>query len=241
MNKIQYIYCDVDNTVCDSCQVISDDNAELINQIGKEKTFVFISGTDVNELIRMLSKLNNITYYILSNSGSSAYKVFNTNVEKIYESNMTNENVKLVTDTLEEIIKRFNLIPVTPDQILNRGSQITLSCIGRNAPKELKENFDKNKSKRQIIVNYLLSKLDGFSIKIGGTTSIDILEDNFDKSIGIKKFISEYVNFPLKSSIFFGDQLDIGGNDYCVKEIMNCVEVKSPMDFNIKLKRIMYE
>ena len=100
--------------------------------------------------------------------------------------------------------------------INDRGTQITYSGLGQNAPLELKNIWDNNLEKRKMIKKILESLIPEFEITIGGATSIDITRKGIDKAYGIKK-ICEYFKYKIEDLIFFGDAIFEGGNDYPVK------------------------
>jgi phosphomannomutase len=61
------------------------------------------------------------------------------------------------------------------DLIEDRGSQITLSGLGQEAPLDKKMAWDPNFEKRKKIKAMLEPVIPGFSIQLGGATSIDIV------------------------------------------------------------------
>jgi len=218
------IFCDVDNTVCESCCEISRGIATTMNSINK--TFIFISGTDFTELKRMLPL--RFPHFLLPNSGAEVYFFNGDKYIKYYTVEFKNKDK--VISVIKKAIKKFKLIPETPDQILDRGSQITLSCIGRTAPKVLKDKWDKDLKKRKPIAKFISKELckDGFTITIGGTTSVDV---GIGKKVGLDKFIN-YMNIDTDRTIYIGDKLSKDGNDYPASFIMDCVSVESPSDFS---------
>lgn len=60
------------------------------------------------------------------------------------------------------------------ERIEDRGSQITFSALGQQAPVAAKEVWDPDFAKRKVIQADLRARLPGLSINMGGATSIDI-------------------------------------------------------------------
>jgi HAD superfamily hydrolase (TIGR01484 family) len=102
-------------------------------------------------------------------------------------------------------------------QVEDRGSQITFSALGQEAPTEEKEKWDPDGLLREEVRDFLINRLPGLEIRIGGSTSIDITKYGIDKAFGMRKML-EHLNLPPEEAIFFGDKLEPGGNDYPVKE-----------------------
>ncbi|TIA65913.1 hypothetical protein D6C76_09332 [Aureobasidium pullulans] len=134
------------------------------------------------------------------------------------------------------IIKAFELslsaTDFAPEQtwgerIEDRGSQITFSALGQQAPVREKEHWDPDFAKRKVIQADLRTRLLGLSINMGGTTSIDITRKGVDKGYGLKK-LRDTSGIPLEQMMFIGDALFSGGNDYPAKEIgLETIRVKN--------------
>ncbi len=237
------IIADVDDTICESCQIISEEMAtEISRLINKGYWFAFISGTKSESLQRMISSKLKNEHHLLGTTGTNyTFIKKDDHPETIYKFSLNAEEKQAIFNALNNLTAEHNIEPVTTkeDQIQDRDSQITLSAIGRHAPTELKANYDPDGEKRKVWTNYLRKYLpeEEYEIKIGGTTSIDITKKGLDKEWGIKKF-AEHNNIKLSEIIFFGDKLYPGGNDYPATKIVDCIAVKSPSDTLKKLKQI---
>lgn len=73
------------------------------------------------------------------------------------------------------------------ETVEDRGSQITFSTLGQQAPLERKTKWDPDFIKRKLIKAALDKSIPEFSIRIGGTTSVDITKAGIDKAYGIGK------------------------------------------------------
>ena len=68
----------------------------------------------------------------------------------------------------------------------------------------------------------------GFSIRLGGATSIDVTRPGIDKAYGIKK-LKETLGVPIADMIFVGDAIFPGGNDYPAKQAgVESIRVRDP-------------
>ena len=99
------------------------------------------------------------------------------------------------------------------ETIEDRGSQVTYSALGQQAPLEEKEKWDADFSKRKKIKIILDTMIPEFSVRLGGATSIDVTKPGIDKAYGIKK-LQETLGISVKEMIYVGDALFVGGNDY---------------------------
>jgi HAD superfamily hydrolase (TIGR01484 family) len=114
------------------------------------------------------------------------------------------------------------------DVIEDRGSQITLSALGQKAPLEAKASWDPDFSKRQKIKAVLEKLIPEFSVRLGGTTSIDVTNLGIDKAYGIRK-LRDVLGISLDEMLFVGDALFVGGNDHPAREAgVTCIQVRDP-------------
>jgi hydroxymethylpyrimidine pyrophosphatase-like HAD family hydrolase len=112
--------------------------------------------------------------------------------------------------------------------IEDRGSQITFSALGQQAPLEEKQKWDPDYSKRRKIKEVLERLLPEFSVRMGGATSIDITRPGIDKAYGIQK-LRDTLSVSLGEMIFIGDALFPGGNDYPAEQAgVVSIAVKGP-------------
>jgi HAD superfamily hydrolase (TIGR01484 family) len=107
----------------------------------------------------------------------------------------------------------FHVEKAWGETIEDRGSQITYSALGQQAPLKEKVKWDADFAKRTKIKEILEVLIPDFSVRIGGATSIDITKPGIDKAYGIRK-LKDILGVPLKEMIYVGDALFPGGNDY---------------------------
>lgn len=101
------------------------------------------------------------------------------------------------------------------DVIEDRGSQITFSALGQQAPIEAKRAWDPDGSKKEALRDAVAADLPELEVRSGGSTSIDITATGVDKAFGITR-LAEYTGVAFDDMLFVGDRLDPGGNDYPV-------------------------
>jgi phosphomannomutase len=111
---------------------------------------------------------------------------------------------------------------MTGNFISNRGSLVNLCPIGRNANQEQRRMFealDSEYNVREELNNYLHGSCGipgGLVTGLGGTTSIDIYPEGWDKTFALNYYDSA------KDRIFFvGDRCDGQGNDATIYKLLN--------------------
>ena len=67
-----------------------------------------------------------------------------------------------------------------------------------------------------------------FSVRLGGTTSVDVTKPGIDKAYGIAK-LRDTLGISIDAMIFVGDALFPGGNDYPAKQAgVVSIQVRDP-------------
>ena len=123
-----------------------------------------------------------------------------------------------VTTVLEEVAKEQGIWeeetwgPILED----RGSQITYSALGQEAPLEIKRAWDPSGEKKNRLAAVAGERLPALEVRSGGSTSVDVTEKGIDKAYGMQKLV-EITGIPKDLMLFIGDRLDPIGNDYPVK------------------------
>ena len=226
------IVFDLDGTLAKSKSPIDKEMSEHLKRLLNVVHVAIISGGDWPQFEKqVITKLPEKTCLskltILPTCGAKYFK-YNKEWEKLYEEKFTNEERTKILNSLEKAISDadLNIKRTWGEQIEDRGSQITFSALGQEAPLEVKKNWDKDFSKRKKIVLQLEKSLQDFSIGMGGTTSIDIVKPGIDKAYGIQK-LNTHLSIPISDMLFVGDALFKGGNDYPARKTgVDCIQVK---------------
>ena len=100
--------------------------------------------------------------------------------------------------------------------IEDRGSQITFSALGQQAPLEAKRAWDPSGDKKRKLRDAVALDVPDLEVRAGGSTSVDITRRGVDKAYGMAKLV-EMTGIAPQDMLFIGDRLDEAGNDYPVK------------------------
>jgi HAD superfamily hydrolase (TIGR01484 family) len=135
--------------------------------------------------------------------------------KRLYADDFTADEKEKIVRSLNEAVGAagFRVDKTWGETIEDRGSQITYSALGQQAPLEEKVKWDADFAKRKKIKTILDTLIPEFSVRLGGATSIDVTKPGIDKAYGIKK-LNDILGIPLQEMIYVGDALFPGGNDY---------------------------
>lgn len=239
------IIFDLDGTLAKSKSSIDKEMASLFSDLLNVTHVAIISGGDWPQFEKqVLSQLSTETLLrklsILPTCGTKFYQ-FKNDWKLLFAENFTDKEKTTILDNLTKAIDAadLNIKKIWGEQIEDRGSQITFSALGQKAPLSEKKDWDNDFTKRKKIVERLQKPLKGFSIGMGGKTSIDITKPGIDKAYGIKK-LEEVLGYKIHEMMFVGDALFEGGNDYPARKTgVDCIQVRDPDETKIIIRTII--
>ena len=228
------IVFDLDGTLAESKASIDAEMATLLDHLLKIVKVSVISGGAwlqfEKQVLAHLSKdgrLKNLS--LLPTCGTKFYK-YGSKWDLLYSEDFSAAEKKKILSSLQQATETQELKPAQTwgDLIQDRGSQITFSGLGQQAPLEEKKKWDPDFAKRKKIKVQLDKLIPEFSVRLGGATSIDVTKHGIDKAYGIRK-LRDVLGIPIPEMIFIGDAVFPGGNDYPAKEAgALSIEVKDP-------------
>jgi phosphomannomutase len=160
--------------------------------------------------------------------------------KKLYSEDLTADEKTKIISSLDQAIRSNGLESdkVWGEVIEDRGSQVTLSALGQQAPLEEKERWDPDFAKRKRVKATLDTLIPEFSVRLGGATSIDVTKPGIDKGYGIRK-LRDVLDIPIVEMIFIGDALFPGGNDYPAQEAgVVSIPVRGPAETKLVIRAI---
>jgi phosphomannomutase len=226
------IVFDLDGTLAESKSPLDGEMARILGELLAVVKVAIISGGDwpqfETQLISSLTAGANLkSLSLLPTCGTKFYR-FQSSWVKIYSEDFKDEEKKSIVASFRTATEALDvgISQVWGEQIEDRGSQITYSALGQRAPLEQKKKWDPDFSKRQRIKAVLDTLIPQFSVRIGGTTSVDVTKLGIDKAYGLRKLRDE-LGIALKEMLFIGDALFPGGNDYPARETgVDCIQVR---------------
>ena len=228
------IVFDLDGTLAPSKSSVDEEMASLLHDLlGIVQVAVISGGAWTQFATQMLSHLPHdqrlTKLSILPTCGTQFFQ-YTTEWKKLYSEDFTAAEKTKIISSLKQATGSPDLKPKQTwgDIIEDRGSQITFSGLGQQAPLEEKEKWDPDFGKRKKIKAFLDKLIPEFSVRLGGATSIDVTKHGIDKAYGIRK-LRDVLGIGIKEMIFIGDAVFPGGNDYPAKEAgALSIEVKDP-------------
>jgi phosphomannomutase len=236
LSNYSLVVFDLDGTLTPSKSPMEPDIAEVFIKLLEKTKIAVISGGNYPQFqIQFLGSLptgaTSLTnLLLLPTSGTRLYTWRGSWNEQYAEHLAPREKEKIMMAFNQSLQEAGYIQPVKTYGPLfeDRGSQVTFSAIGQQAPVDLKKAWDPDHTKRENIIKFLQPKIPEFDIHIGGGTSIDVTHRGVNKAYGIRK-LEEFLKIGHEKMIFVGDLLFPGGNDYPVKATgVDCIQVSGP-------------
>lgn len=217
---------DLDGTLAVTKSPILDSMAELLRDLLTPYEVCVISGGAFEQFkVQLIERLNAnpeqlSRLHIMPTSGTKylRYDACSREWVQQYSEDLAPEARTRIIEVLTSGAKTLGYWESKPwgPIIEDRGTQVTYSALGQDAPAENKYAWDPDGAKKRLLRDFAAQQLPDFEVHIGGTTSVDVTNTGIDKAYGMNRLMA-LVGFSSDEILFFGDQLDEGGNDYPVK------------------------
>jgi len=214
---------DLDGTLAESKAALDDEMAALLTRLIEVVRVAVISGgawtqfeTQVLRYLPLDDRLTRLS--LLPTCGTKFYR-YDKTWQALYSEDFSHEERDKIITALNHALDQsgFRAAKRWGELIEDRGSQITLSALGQQAPLDEKKKWNPDFKKRNAIMAILGPQIPEVSVQSGGSTSIDITRPGIDKGYGVGK-LRETLGIAIRDMMFIGDAIFPGGNDYPAKQ-----------------------
>ncbi|WP_010337057.1 HAD-IIB family hydrolase [Sphingobium yanoikuyae] len=231
----QLVAFDLDGTLAESKQPLEASMGEALADLLGVAHVAVISGGDWPQFekqvaSRLPDRTDRSKLWLMPTTGTKLYTYQEGAWTTVYAELFDDAKKAEILTAFDASLEATGFVPEQTwgERIEDRGSQITFSALGQQAPIHAKEIWDPDFAKRKVIQADLRQRLPGLSINMGGATSIDITREGVDKAYGLKK-LHDASGIALDSMMFIGDAIFPGGNDYPAKELgLDTVRIRDP-------------
>ncbi len=217
------IVFDLDGTLAESKAAIDKEMSTRLAALLTVAKVAVISGGDWPQFEKQVlshlpkgKKLQNLS--ILPTCGTKFYQ-YKSGWKLLYAENFTAAEKEKIVSSLNAAVEAsgFKAKKTWGETIEDRGSQVTYSGLGQQAPLDEKKKWDPDFKKRDKIKKRLDKMVPEFAVNLGGATSVDVTKHGIDKKYGIHK-LRDVLDIKISEMIFIGDAIFPGGNDYPAKQ-----------------------
>jgi len=229
------IVFDLDGTLAPSKSAIDAEMAKLLDDLLDVAQIAVISGGGFPQFEKQFlaglphdDRLARLS--LLPTCGTRFMRYADGGWHQLYAENFTDGEKVRIEKAIDDAVERTGCKAETTwgPAVEDRGSQITYSALGQQAPIEAKAVWDPDFAKRKKIKAILDITLPDYGVAMGGMTSIDVTKAGIDKAYGIYK-LRDILHVPIDDMIFIGDALFPGGNDHpACSTGVDCIPVVDP-------------
>ncbi|WP_313809302.1 HAD-IIB family hydrolase [Sphingobium sp.] len=228
---------DLDGTLAESKQPLGEAMGDALARLLDVAHVAVISGGDWPQFdkqvaSRLPERADRSRLWLMPTTGTKLYTHRDGAWTPVYAELFDEAQKQAIFAAFDASLEASGFVPeqVWGERIEDRGSQITFSALGQQAPLHAKEAWDPDFARRKVIQADLRERLPGLSINMGGATSIDITREGVDKAYGLKK-LRDASGIALDAMMFIGDAIFPGGNDYPAKQLgLDTVRVRDPQE-----------
>ena len=249
-SRATLIAFDLDGTMARSKMPMKREDAELLSKLTYSFPVAIISGGrwDLidSQILSMISSSADLSrLHLMPTTGTRYYSWNGAGWVCQYEINIDPQDrehaLASVRRRAQELGFWYPQDRVWGERIDDRGSQITFSALGQQAPVDAKEAWDPDGSRRQALAQVIQADLPELTVRAGGATSVDISVKGVDKSYAVRE-LAQTFSCPLKQIVFLGDRMTPEGNDYpAAKAGTYAIEVAGPQDTARFISRLLRE
>lgn len=224
---------DLDDTLTPSKSPIEPEMAAALTELLDAVPVCIISGGHLEQFTTQvtdhldLDAAARARLHLMPTCGTRYYRDEGAGLREVYAHDLGEDERSDALSALESEARRLGLWQQDPwgPVLEDRGSQITFSALGQQAPLEAKRAWDPTGEKKERLRAAVAPLLPELEVRSGGSTSVDITRSGVDKAYGMTR-LSEHTGIDLDEMLFIGDRLDPGGNDHPVKALgVPCIEV----------------
>ncbi len=215
---------DLDDTLAPSKSPLPPEMAEALRRLLDVCEVAVISGGALPQFqLQLLDNLDATAeqlsrLHLLPTCGTQYLRFDDGRLTEVYAHHLSVEQRQEAIDAVIANAQTLGLWEPEPwgDIIEDRGSQITFSALGQQAPLEAKRQWDPTGEKKNALAGAVAKVLPELEVRSGGSTSVDITAKGIDKAYGMNALL-DITGYSKEQMLFIGDRLDPDGNDYPVK------------------------
>ena len=218
---------DLDDTLAPSKAPLPDPVREALLRLLDVTQVCVISGGQIEQFrSQLVARLGELPprlaerLHLMPTCGTQYWRIGVDGLTCVYAEDLTADEKARAMAAVEEEAKRLDLWAADTwgPAMEDRGSQITFSALGQQAPLDAKKAWDPTGEKKNRIRAAVQARVPDLEVRSGGSTSVDITRQGIDKAYGMRR-LAELTGVPFDATIFVGDRLDPDGNDYPVKAL----------------------
>ena len=213
-NKIKVIAMDLDGTLTQHKQHMSDECKATLIALGEKYKLLMVGA---GQVYRIFNQLEQFPIDIIGNYGLQ-YATYNPetkdlDIQRDLSFPCDREAVEAKVTALRE---KHGYTEFAGDNVEYHPSGcLTFPVLGTKAKQEDKLAFDPDRRKRRAFYNEVVEAFDDYVVFVGGSSSFDMAPKPYNKYHALDMYCKEH-GLEHENVVFVGDDYGLGGNDESV-------------------------
>jgi len=214
---------DLDDTLAESFHAPAPETLEGLKKLLGHIPIAIMTGAGFPRMQeQFLSAIENAAgierFYLFPTSTSECYVYREGSWQQLYSIKLTHEERTRIKQIIEKVVAGSEILSAVRgfgERMIDHEAQVAFTLVGVDAPKDVKDTWDIDGSKRQFLKSELQRATSEFEVLLGGRTTVDITKKGVNKFHGVT-WLSKELGIPPQEMLYVGDAFFEGGNDAVV-------------------------
>ena len=212
--KIKLIAMDLDGTLTQHKQPLSEENRAALDALGKKYKLLMVGA---GQVMRIFNQMEAYPIDIIGNYGLQygKYDPVSKNISIVRDLTFPcdRESAERKITALRE---KYGFTQYAGNNVeFHPSGCITFPILGTKAAIEDKLAFDPDRSKRRAFYGEVVEEFSDYVVFIGGSSSFDMAPKPYNKYFALDLYCRE-AGLSHDEVVFIGDDYEVGGNDNSV-------------------------
>jgi HAD superfamily hydrolase (TIGR01484 family) len=223
---------DLDGTLTQHRSPLGEKNRAVLDKLSKKYKLIMVGAGNTT---RIYNQMGGYPIDIIGNYGKEEAHVID-GVFKIVRQDKSLPDKEFFIKQIEYLRQKYGYTEFKGETVeFHDSGMITFPLLGTKADVKDKIAFDPTREKRRVLYPEVLEIFKDYSVYIGGSSSFDFAEKQYNKYDAIMKYAQEN-GYTLDEILYVGDDFGDGGGDSHVRIFgMDYVEITDYTQLEDKL------
>ena len=215
MNHVKLIAFDLDGTLTQHKQPLSEENRRTLDALAQRYRLVMVGAGQVGRIFR---QMGNYPIDIIGNYGMqyACYDKESRDLQVVRDLQLPCDREE-VAKRIAALRRQFGYEVFAGESVEYHPSGcVTFPLLGTKAKQEDKLAFDPDRTKRRAFYDEVVKTFADYCVFVGGSSSFDFAPKKYNKYDSIMKYASEH-GYQKEDILFIGDDFGDGGGDSHVR------------------------
>ena len=223
---------DLDGTLTPHRTPLGEKNKAVLDKLSKKYKLLMVGAGNTK---RIFTQMNGYPIDIIGNYGKEESRVIDGELTIIRQEKSTPDKEFFIKN-IEYLRQKYGYTEFKGETVeFHDSGMVTFPLLGTKADIADKIAFDPTREKRHVLYPEVLEIFKDYSVYVGGSSSFDFAEKEYNKYDAIMKYANEH-GYTKDEILYVGDDFGNGGGDSHVRIYgMDYIEIADHNDLEEKL------